>query len=277
MARISVEQKAFTDPRFQILGHFVTQRPEPLEAFGVGLYLSMRVWNYCQEMGRHTLLPEVLDAIHPRLAAGMLTAELAVKTKPGLRICGTSGRIEWLEQKRLNGQKFGPLGAEYGAKGGRPKKPHDPVSGNGVTGLAENPPPTPTPTLTASETTSEKTTTTTSLDSSATNARTVPVPKKARTGKTRPSVLVSSERLEELQTQFDTLYAFYPRHTGKDDAWRAFVKLSPDIDLLREIASNVKLRVASGAWIPTDPERIRFIPHLSTYLNQRRWLDEDVA
>lgn len=92
------------------------------------------------------------------------------------------------------------------------------------------------------------------------------------------SPLADPTRRAWLEEQFGKLYEFYPRHVGKDAAWRAFLKLSPDADTLRAIGRDIKRRTDQGEWLPQDEERSRFIPHLSTYLNQRRWTDsEDTA
>jgi hypothetical protein len=85
---------------------------------------------------------------------------------------------------------------------------------------------------------------------------------------------VNGERTKILEENFTTLYGFYPRHVGKEAAWKAFVRLDPDTETLHLIAVDVKRRTDQGEWIPTDPDRVRFIPHLGTYLNQRRWTDE---
>lgn len=95
----------------------------------------------------------------------------------------------------------------------------------------------------------------------------------APTGIVKPSPLTDPERVKRLEEDFITLYQFYPRHVGKDSAWLAFTRLDPDVDTLHEIAKDIKKRTNDGEWVPTDPERVRFIPHLSTYLNQRRWTD----
>jgi hypothetical protein len=98
--------------------------------------------------------------------------------------------------------------------------------------------------------------------------------RRAPLGPVKPSPLLTSERTKLLEDNFTTLYGFYPRHVGKEAAWKAFLRLDPDVDTLREIARDVKKRTDEGEWIPSDPERVRFIPHLASYLNQRRWTDE---
>jgi len=96
----------------------------------------------------------------------------------------------------------------------------------------------------------------------------------APTGIVKPSPLTDPEQVRRQEEDFITLYQFYPRHVGKESAWKAFIRLDPDVDTLREIARDIKKRTDDGEWVPGDPERVRFIPHLASYLNQRRWTDE---
>ena len=118
MARVGVEQKALTDPRFDLLGRaFGTTR---FDALG----RMLLVWNECQERGSYHLPTAVVSA----LLAHDSGAELLVKcglaehkrskksdAEPHLRIKGTEGRIEWLAVKRERAK-------ENGAKGGRPRR-----------------------------------------------------------------------------------------------------------------------------------------------------------
>ena len=112
MARISVEQKALTDPRFSILGsRFLNHRLKIPAAVhhAVGLGLMVRVWNECQERGCHTLHAETLANIccvmglpDSPVANLLVEAELGEWDGTGgnVRIKGTAGRIEWLEKSK---------------------------------------------------------------------------------------------------------------------------------------------------------------------------------
>ena len=265
MARINVEQKALTDSRFTQLG--LALCPEGMAQGGyflhaLGLGAMIFVWNACQERSRHSLHYVEIEAlglqigiVSGRFPEAIITCELGEwsnKKKTEVRIKGTEGRIEWLEKRR-----------EDGKRGGRPRK---------TLGLYEkhpgdNPPaPAPAPALTPTEE-SEKTTTLVRPRRS-NGARVAP------SGIVKPSPLKDPERVKRLEEDFITLYQFYPRHVGKEAAWVAFTRLDPDVDTLREIARDIKKRTTEGEWVPTDPERVRFIPHLGTYLNQRRWTDE---
>lgn len=74
---------------------------------------------------------------------------------------------------------------------------------------------------------------------------------------------------------FGLFYDDYPRHEGKQAALKAFVKLAPDKQLLLKIADDMDARIEDGRWQPDDPERSRFIPLPATYLNGRRWEDNN--
>ena len=69
---------------------------------------------------------------------------------------------------------------------------------------------------------------------------------------------------------FDEFYQAYPRHASKAPACKAWAKLKPDDELRQRILSDVRRRV-QGEWKGKDKQ---YIPHPSTYLNQRRWEDE---
>jgi hypothetical protein len=219
----------------------------------------IEVWNECQERETYYLSGEVISAILGVVdsARFVVDAELASTRKCGdvvkFRIRGTKGRTDWLKKRR-----------EDGKKGGRPKKTL------GLTIGFDEKHPTDNPlalALALAPALAQKTTT--SVQPKRSDAlRATPQ------SVTKPSPLVNGERVKILQENFGTLYGFYPRHVGKAAAWKAFVKLDPDADTLRLIARDVKKRTDSGEWMPGDPERAQFIPHLSSYLNQQRWTDE---
>lgn len=69
---------------------------------------------------------------------------------------------------------------------------------------------------------------------------------------------------------FDDFWAEYPRPVAKQKAREAWSKVKPDEGVRESILADVRRRKA-GEW--KDIEE-RYIPHPSTYLNQRRWEDE---
>jgi hypothetical protein len=71
---------------------------------------------------------------------------------------------------------------------------------------------------------------------------------------------------------FAEFWKLYPNKVAKDVARRAWVKMEGDT-YWPLIQKNIQFRLRSNEWNPLDVDRRRFIPHASTYLNQRRWLD----
>lgn len=71
---------------------------------------------------------------------------------------------------------------------------------------------------------------------------------------------------------FDEFWNAYPKKQSKQEALRAWNKLSPDEPLSNQIIEHVKTRAA------TDPQWLKdggqFVPNGSTFLNQRRWEDQ---
>ena len=83
---------------------------------------------------------------------------------------------------------------------------------------------------------------------------------------------------EEKSIQFEQFYGEYPRHVGKEQAKKAFLKLSPDKTLFQTIIEKLKLQkemctIKSDNWLK---EGKKYCPMPSTWLNNRRWEDEIV-
>ena len=70
--------------------------------------------------------------------------------------------------------------------------------------------------------------------------------------------------------RFAAFWAAYPCGKSKQAAIRAWDKLQPDDALIREMALGLKRALDSEAW-----QRGIGIPYASTWLNNRRWEDED--
>ena len=64
---------------------------------------------------------------------------------------------------------------------------------------------------------------------------------------------------------FEELWRQYPRRVGRGAAIRSYIKVGGQ-EVLPDILADLKRR--------TWPDEPQFIPHLSTYLNQWRWMDE---
>ena len=90
------------------------------------------------------------------------------------------------------------------------------------------------------------------------------------------SVLLEENRIdknrkeENILTDFDTFWKAYPRKEGKRPAQKSWKSLNPSKELVKSILEDLELRKKSEQW-----EDKKFIPHPATYLNQKRWEDED--
>ena len=147
MASVRIEGEAFQDRRYDRLAEYAGLVDAD---HARGKMASL--WLQCTIEGRY-ILPEcdVKRALGDRGVDALEFAGLGERTDDGVRIRGTRGRIEWLEQKRKEGRKHGQKGAKFGKLGGRPRKtgskpgkgvspePPSPLNGNRV----KNPPLTP--------------------------------------------------------------------------------------------------------------------------------------
>jgi hypothetical protein len=70
---------------------------------------------------------------------------------------------------------------------------------------------------------------------------------------------------------FDSFWSVYPRKVGKAQARKAWDKIKPTDDVVKQIAENIALRLKHGEWSDVNKT---FIPHAATYLNNARWEDE---
>ena len=75
---------------------------------------------------------------------------------------------------------------------------------------------------------------------------------------------------KEYPRAFEKLWRAYPRNEAKGAAFKAFEKLDPTDEDLEFLINHIELRKRRDArWIEG-----RYVPHLSTWLNQARWDDE---
>ncbi len=70
---------------------------------------------------------------------------------------------------------------------------------------------------------------------------------------------------------FQKLWNTYSRKVNKISAIKAWDKLKPSPELVETILSAIEKAKESKEW---KKDNGQFIPHLSTYLNGRRWEDE---
>ena len=78
------------------------------------------------------------------------------------------------------------------------------------------------------------------------------------------------KREEEIIGRFSRFWYVYPNKVKKSVAEKSWVKLAPDDALTDRIVADVERRVKTE-WIG---EGKKYVPHPTTYLNQRRWEDE---
>jgi len=70
---------------------------------------------------------------------------------------------------------------------------------------------------------------------------------------------------------FDIFYSAYPKKKSKAEAMKSWKKLNPSSELLEEILAALEWQKRTPNW---QKEGGQFIPHPSTYLNNRRWEDD---
>jgi hypothetical protein len=135
VAAVRIEEAAFSDRRFDRLASLLGL---PCADCARGKMAAL--WRQCTLEQRHVLdEDDVAIVLGPGGADALVAARLGERTKKGVRICGTKGRIEWLGRARSNG--------EYGKLGGRPRKNNNPAgfSGDNPVGFDGETPITPSP------------------------------------------------------------------------------------------------------------------------------------
>jgi hypothetical protein len=94
-------------------------------------------------------------------------------------------------------------------------------------------------------------------------------PKSPRRGKGR-----RSEKDDLSETLFQRFWDKYPNHKGKQAAKKAWDKLHPSIQTCREMADALAWQATTWEWTHEDG---RYVPMASTWLNQKRWLEDPSA
>jgi hypothetical protein len=78
---------------------------------------------------------------------------------------------------------------------------------------------------------------------------------------------VNTETTREYSEYFKKFWKYYPKKTAKEQAWKAFKKLKMDAAFLSTLISAI-----NEQGLPNRD--IQFVPHASTWLNNKRWEDE---
>ena len=81
---------------------------------------------------------------------------------------------------------------------------------------------------------------------------------------------LENENENENEIAFEQFWAAYPRKVGKGDARKSWRKIEGVPSLLTKILSSI---AAQKKWPQWTKDGGQFIPHPSTWLNQKRWLD----
>lgn len=82
----------------------------------------------------------------------------------------------------------------------------------------------------------------------------------------------SKGKKRNLCADFDRFWAAYPKKKSKADAQKAFEKLAPGEELLSRMLSALEQQKQSGDW---QREGGQYIPYPASWLNGRRWEDEE--
>jgi hypothetical protein len=70
---------------------------------------------------------------------------------------------------------------------------------------------------------------------------------------------------------FAAFWTAYPKKVAKPEAMKAWIKAAPDAELAEQIMAGLARAKQSKDWTKDDGQ---YIPHPTTWLNQRRWEDE---
>lgn len=75
---------------------------------------------------------------------------------------------------------------------------------------------------------------------------------------------------DSLLADFEDVWNIYPRKVGKGGARKAWEKITMTPELVATIKKSIEVHKRTEQW----SESPKYIPHLSTFLNQERWTDE---
>ena len=90
--------------------------------------------------------------------------------------------------------------------------------------------------------------------------------------KKQPLKKKKKEATKDQQTYLDLIWNAYParKRKAKASVLDAIIKLNPDWDLVQKIVTAIGAAAVSQDW---KKDGGQYIPLLTTYLNQQRWLD----
>jgi len=97
----------------------------------------------------------------------------------------------------------------------------------------------------------------------------LPSPKERKKEKRNPHTPTNGGL--SLDESFNQIWKIYPKKVSKAVAKKAFQKIKPNKELFDTMKKAIELHSRSRDW---TKENGKYIPHLSTWLNQERWEDE---
>lgn len=84
----------------------------------------------------------------------------------------------------------------------------------------------------------------------------------------------TKERKKDLNSEtFEFFWKMYPKKKAKPKAFEYWKKLDLDESLFRKIITTLNSQMCSAEW---QKDGGRFIPYPQRWINEQRWLDEDV-
>lgn len=108
-AAVRVDAEAFMDERFVTLAR-LAGLADADHARGK----MLRLWRQCTDRNTSVLTVETVESVLGANASeSLVKSDLGELVEGGIRIRGTSGRIEWLENLRKNGKKGGKAKAKH--------------------------------------------------------------------------------------------------------------------------------------------------------------------
>ena len=81
-----------------------------------------------------------------------------------------------------------------------------------------------------------------------------------------------SPKSKNADYSFEAFWKAYPKKSAKTNALKAWSKIKPDENLLNNILSAVEAQSHSEQWLKDEG---RYIPYPATWLNGKRWEDEE--
>ncbi len=94
---------------------------------------------------------------------------------------------------------------------------------------------------------------------------------KVRLGKDREYTRAGARTREDTDQRFEQFWKEYPRKVGKPKAKQAFEKAVKDDETFEAVMDGLRRYKHTEQW---NRDGIEFVPHPTTWLNQRRWEDE---